>query len=228
MSSQFAIQPNDAQLPSGRTTGIVIGTGSILTVVFMAYHPTIHVHAADDFIAEINRVAFVNRIVHGVLIALVGVLVCGFSCLASRLGSSSGIVRAGLVAYIMGAIAMTTAATINGFVLADFVSVYESRSKESVQIMTHVVAYGSVANRICSSMGVLGMSSAVALWSISLIGRPGALRVIGLLGCVAGTGPVLAMLAGYLQMDVHGMLAFVLVQTLWSLAIAAQLIRGRI
>jgi hypothetical protein len=228
MTSESLSQPVTSQVPSGRTIGIMIASASLLSVCFMAYHPTIHSHQADAFIAEINNVALVNRIVHGFLIALTGLLACGFSGMASRLGLGSGMVRAGLAAYIMGALAMVAAAAINGFMLPDFVARYEGRPKESLEIMSHILAYSGVANRVCSQMGVLAMSIAVLLWSISLVGRPGALRAAGLFGCVTGMVLVVALLLGYLKMDVHGMLAFVLCQTMWSLSVAALLIRGRI
>jgi hypothetical protein len=228
MASEYENQPADDKLPSGRTAGIMIASASVLSVLFMAYHPTIHPHHTDDLFAEMNKVAFANRIVHGFLIALTGVLVCGFSCLASRLGFSSSVVRAGFVAYVMGSIAISAAALINGFMLPDLVLRYEGRPKEALEIMTHLLDWGGVVSHLCSKMGVLAMSIAIVLWSMTLVGRPGATRAAGLFGCVGGAALGIALLAGHLHMDVHGMLAFVLTQTIWSLMVAVQLIRGRI
>ncbi len=90
------------------------------------------------------------------------------------------------------------------------------------------MSYGFATNQICSKAGVLAMSIAVALWSLNLLSRPGGVRAVGIFGCLAGGIPAAALMLGYLHMDMHGMLAFVLTQTLWTLAVAWMLVRGRI
>ncbi|CAN5182030.1 hypothetical protein BH10PLA2_BH10PLA2_08110 [soil metagenome] len=228
MASEQATGFRGESFPSGRTTGIVMGVASLLAVLFMAYHPRVHASTNEELFAGISKVAFINKLVHGSLIALEIVLAVAFSCLASRLGNSSLLVRTGYFAYLTGAITLSAAALINGFVLTDFVARYVGRTKETLDIAKHALAYGGVANQVCSRMGVLAMSIAVALWSIKLISMSGGVRAVGIFGCISGGIPAAALLLGYLHMDVHGMLAFVLSQTLWSLAVAWLLVRGRI
>ena len=50
---------------------------------------------------------------------------------------------------------------------------------------------------------------------------------VGVMGLIVAGLPLIALVAGYLPMDIHGFGGFVLVQSLWYLAIAAQLVRGR-
>jgi hypothetical protein len=215
-------------LPSSRLDGVAIALGSLLLVAFMAIHPTIESRRATDFIAEVARKAVVNGVVHGSLIAVLGVLVCGFTGLASRLGLSLFVVRAGLVSYAMGAFAMIAAALISGFMVPEVVSRYQGRPVEELEMMRQLLALYRTTNGVCSRLGVMAMSLAIVFWSLPLMGRPGLLRAIGTLGCLAGAMPMIALLSGYLPMNVHGVGAFVLVQAVWSLAIAVQLIRNRI
>lgn len=228
MASEQETVTNDARLPSSWATGITIGSASILTMVFMAFHPVAHAHSREEFLAEMNRIELVNRLVHGSIIALLGMLVVGYGCLTARLGRSSVLARTGLIAYIMGAIAMSAAALINGIVLSDYLSQYEGKSNEKIEIAIQVIGYGTVVNQNCSKLGVLAMSVALLCWSISLIRRPGNLHGVGIFGCLAGAVPGIALLMGYLHMGFHGMLAFVLCQMLWGLAVAWQLVRGKL
>jgi hypothetical protein len=228
MASAQPLSSAGVSLPSGRTAGILMGTTSIMTVIFMAYHPMVHAHNTEELFAGINQVAFVNRLVHGSLIALELILLVAYGCFATRLGPQSIPVRLGSCAYTAGAIALSVAALINGFVLTDFVARYEGRPKEMMEIARQVLAYGSAANQVCSKMGVLAMSTAIALWSLKLLEESAGARAVGIFGCIVGAVPAVALLLGYLPMDVHGMLAFVLSQTLWSLAVAWLLVRGRI
>jgi hypothetical protein len=213
---------------AGRTAGIALAVGSLLMVAFMMLHPRIEAHGTTEFIAEVERQAIANGIVHGSLIALLGLFVFGFTGLESRLGMSSAFGRAGLVAYVMGAIALAAAALINGFIVPEFVSRYQARPAEELLPMHDILALCRASNQVCSRMGVLAMSIAIVLWSIPLVGRRGLLRLTGVLGCIAGALPALALLSGHLPMNVHGVLAFVLAQAVWNLAIAFQLIRNRV
>ena len=228
MSSEPSVSANTNQLPSGRTTGLLMGVASLLTVVFMAYHPTVHAHTTEELFAGINETALASRVVHGSLIALEVLLVVAFSCLTTRLDPGSILVRAGFVTYVTGALALSMAAILNGLILTDFVARYQGRTKEALDIARHVMSYGFAANQICSKAGVLAMSIAVALWSLNLLSRPGGVRAVGIFGCLAGGIPAAALMLGYLHMDMHGMLAFVLTQTIWTLAVAWLLVRGRI
>src|SRR5438105_7176724 len=117
MASETDGRADGDPLPSGRAAGVAIALASLLSVAFMATHPTVHAREPADFVAAVGRRAVVNGVVHGSLIALVAVLVCGLSCLASRLGMNSVWVRAGLVAYGLGAIAEVAAALVNGFIV---------------------------------------------------------------------------------------------------------------
>src|SRR5947208_2877070 len=120
MASETDSRADGDALPSGRAAGVAIALASLLSVAFMATHPTVHAREPADFVAAVGRQA---------------------------------------------------------------------------------VGYGVVS---------------------------AAARAVGGLGCVAGGLPVVALLSGHLPMNVHGVLAFILAQTVWSLAVAAMLIANRI
>jgi hypothetical protein len=52
--------------------------------------------------------------------------------------------------------------------------------------------------------------------------------VVGALGVIVGVSPVVLLLMGRLPLNFHGMLAFVVSQATWYLAIATQMILKRV
>jgi hypothetical protein len=213
-------------LSSGRAAGIAVGTASVLTVVLMMYHPTVHAHSPAELVAQLVESAWVNAVVHGVFLAQLSVLGAGFSLWSSRLDPHGFVVRLALSAYLIGAVAMMAATTVDGFITPEFAARYQGRPAEELEFMRHGLHLAWAVNQVCSRVGVLAMSVAVLLWSLPLLRR--GLSIIGGLGLLAGGGPALALLFGALRMDVHGMLAFVAAQMVWGLSVAWLLVRGRV
>jgi hypothetical protein len=213
---------------SGRAAGYMLAAGSILSFVFMWFHPATHAHTPAKFVEAVSAIAAADRIVHGSLIALSGVLFVGFWGVANRLGLNSVFVRSGLVAYAMGMAAMAVAALTNGLVLPEYVVRYEDPSAADLETMRHVFRMSHAVNQTFAQVGMLAISGATCLWSVVMAQRSGPIRTVGIIGVLAALLPSAALVAGHLRMDVYGMLAFVLAQSVWGLGVASLLIRGRL
>jgi hypothetical protein len=228
MASEPTRETESAPLSSDRSAGVALALGSVLSVLMMAHHPTAHGHNPPEFVAEVTEHAAVNEFVHGALIALMGVLIYGFSGLALRLGMHTFWARGGLIAYLMGATAGIAAALFNGFTIPEYVARYQNRPAEELATMMQMLSLGGEASHVCARVWIVGLSIAVALWSVPLVHRPGLSCAAGVFGCVVGALPVLGLLTGHLRLHVHGALAFVLGQAVWTLIVAVQLIRNRL
>ncbi len=212
---------------SGRAAGIVLGIGSLIMVIFMALHPTVHVHDGGGPASEMSRVAVRNAVVHGTLIANLGLILLGLLGLADRLGFCRMLVRAGIIAAAMGTMTLIGAALLNGFITPALVARYADAgaSLEGLHPVLLLLHTSSVA---LVYAGIPAMSAAVFAWSIVLLRRGGSGRVIGALGVVCALVPVVAEASGNLPVDVHGFGLFVLVQSIWYVVNAVQLVRGRL
>jgi hypothetical protein len=215
---------NELVIPSARSAGVAIALASILSVAVMAHHPTTHARGPADIAADITRQALVDQVVHGSLIALMAVLLYGFSCWASLLGLHFFTVRAGLIIYSLGIIVAVLAALIDGFIIPDVARHYQNRSISDLEAMQHLLTLCAIAIRVCARLWVIATSIAFILWSVALFRAHGLSCLVGAIGFMAGGLPIVALLSGYLPMSVHGVLAFVLAQTVWSLAVAALLL----
>lgn len=214
--------------PSGQFAGLIIVLASLLSVVALAHHPTAQARDPAAFVAAIARKAAMDRLVHGSMILFIGALVYGFSYLTVRLEGTTPWALAAFIAYAVGAIGMVGAASVDGFVVPDLVARYQDQPAEQLQTMRHLLGLCLVIIRAWARLGVITMSLAYVLWSVALLARPGGVRVVGAIGCIAGASLVIAALSGILPMTMHGMLVLGVAQTVWSVAIGILLMRGRI
>jgi hypothetical protein len=200
-----------------RVAGLAIGAGSALSVFLMLHHPrstgvidlasagepTRHLHGLDP--------------VHAIFIAVLAILTYGFMGLADQMGGRKPLVRAGLIAYLLGMIAMLNA------------------------IMASTVS----ANQNFAITGIVAISAAMLFWSIALLHRKGAPRLAGVVGLAGSAGPAMltlpaavglslaatsgAVLTSHpMVLDVTTMTLVVAVQAAWNLVIAVMLFRGTI
>ena len=110
---------NDASFSPTRAAGITIIVAAVLSIGFMLYHPRVHAHGMSDFVVAVRQELLVNGVVHGTLIALMGVLAAGFSVVTTRLDSVWA--RIALAAYAIGVVSGMAAASINGLIVPEFV-----------------------------------------------------------------------------------------------------------
>ena len=222
------VQADSAELAStGRPAGIILGLGSIIMLLFMALHPVVHAHDPGGLVAEMARIEAINAVVHGTLLGNQGLILLGLLGFAERLGLRRTLVRAGLIAAAMGTIALSGAALLNGFILPGLVAGHAGGggSFEALPPLLMLAHQTSVA---LIYVGIPAMSAAVLAWSLVLMRRGGASSAIGGAGVICALLPVIALATGHLPINVHGFGAFVLVQSIWYLAIALQMVRGRI
>ncbi len=212
----------------GRLAGILLAAGALIMLAFMAMHPAIHSHHPDEFFEEMKRKSLLSAVVNGSLIADMVLVLIGLLGLVDGLRWRSVLARAGLISYSLGMIGHTAAATINGFVISGLTALYARHGTEALASLTPLLALCREGNGAAARLGVFAMSAAIAIWSLALLRRPGATRAVGVLGLLCGIALPIAMALGHLPMDVHGFTLRIIVQSVWYLAVAVQLIRGRL
>ncbi len=229
MHQQTAVPSDPApSAAADRRSGFILASAAVVMVAFMAVHPTVHAHDPAGFAAEMASISVLNAVVHGTLIAVLGVLVLGLFGLADRLGPRLLPVRAGLMAYGFGAVALAFAAIINGFVVPAFVARYAGDAVGAAAEWRPSLYLCHEANGVLSRIGVVAWSGAVLVWSAVLARGGRAPRPLAILGALCALAPVALLAAGRLPMNVHGFGAFILAQGIWTLAVGVQLIRARL
>lgn len=210
-----------------RTTDRVAGwslvVGTALSVFAMAHHPSAGATGTAARLAEMAREATLSGVVHGGLIALMVLVLFGLVGLAGALGFGLGRVRAGLIAYSVGVVCMIGAALVSGFIVPGLATSYTG-SAEAIEGLVPVFSLCFRANQALAQVGVVAQSVGLFFWSLVLLERPSWVRGVGLLGLAVGVLPILGLLSGRLHLDVHGMLAVVVAQALWTMGTGIWLI----
>ncbi len=168
-----------------------------------------------------------DRLVHGVLIALMAGLMIGLSVFSVRLGLGSVAVVSALVFFALSVVALTAAAIIDGFVVPDLAARYVGKSAGDARIGIDLLAAAGTSIQAAAKIGLSAIAAAIFLWSIALIRvQQLAARVIGGVGFVASVasavplslgghvGPHLGLFVGALPM-------------IWCVAIGALLTSER-
>jgi len=209
-----------------RIAGIVLVAATLLSILMMAHHPSASTHDPASLAADIAGTATLSRAVHGVLIALIGFELYAFVVFSGRLAPGRSAARAGFVAYAIGAGAMIGAALISGFIVSSL-GVYYASAPDPTPFVDFA-RLSMTGNQALAKLGVVAMSAAIVLWAIALLHDSKRARWLAIVGFVTGLAPAIALLAGWVRLDMHGMLLVVLAQAIWNLAAGTELIRGRI
>jgi hypothetical protein len=210
--------------PGGRTAGIAIAVCAVITIFAVAHHPTVSARAPAEALIQMVQLATPDRIVHGALIAIVSVLLFGFTIFSLRRGLHRHTSVAGLIAYAIGTALLIGAALIDGFFTPAIAERYAGASPDAVKGAIQVLIAGALTIQILTKFGFIAISMAVAFWSADLIGTPGSLRATGVIGFVSGIAAVgVSIFSGHL--NPHSLSAIVIVQAIWYVAVAVLLVR---
>jgi hypothetical protein len=100
-------------------------------------------------------------------------------------------------------------------------------SPQDISAAVPLLLLCAIAIQNLTKLGFVAMSTGIFVWSAGLVGAPGTLRAVGILGFVcAALSIAIVAYARYLNPHLVG--AVVIVQALWYLAIAALLLQRRV
>jgi hypothetical protein len=206
-----------------RITGSLLVAASLLSVVAMAHHPTVTTPDLTQAIQQLKDKAELSAWVHGILIALMLVSFYAFTEFSLQRGLQHPLVRAGLIAYGTGVVAMIGAASISGFVTAQVPMLAAQTGDTELHLMAMLINLCVLLNRTMANLGAVAMSVGIFAWSLNLLRDAGYARIVGVVGILIGLSPAVALISGGLHLDVHGMMLVVVLQAVWSAGVGALL-----
>lgn len=212
--------------PRDLASGLALGLGALLSVLLMSHHPHPRSHGSSSFVAEVAALAGPAAAVHGGLVAVTVLQAFGFVGWARALGLQRAGARLGLVAYVLGALALVLAALLNGFATPALAARFADAGEDEARAVRVVLRFAWELNQALAGCGVLALAAATLAWSGTCVRLGRAWRWIGVAGLALGAGTGFALLAGQLRLDVHGFGLFVAAQGAWSLAAGVALALG--
>lgn len=216
--------------PQNITRSVAAGTlllvATLLEVLAMAHHPSVHTPDVAATVEQISRLATLSAWVHGVALTAMLCIAYGLLEFTLRRGARRPWMLAGSIAYGAGVLMMMGAGLVSGFILPGLVASAPHLSATDLAIDLQMLILCRELNQSCANAATVAISAGILCWSIDLLRERGVLRGLGLLGLLAGFLPAAALISGSLRLDVHGMSEVVWLQALWNGAIAIALIRS--
>lgn len=206
--------------PLDRPAGLSLIGGTLAGVLTMALHPTGHA-----LVQDFQRVALVNRTVHGLAIAGSIATVVGLLGLRRQLDDHRSLADAAFVSFAFGAVAVIFAAIASGFVQTDLVALQMEAGDAARSAWEPVKDFTWAFNQACTKLFVVTGSTGIVLFSLALRKDPRFGAALGVTGVLVGVAAIVATLAG-LPMNIHGFGAIVLGHGIWLVWTGTRLVRA--
>jgi len=210
-------------LSARRFAGFAMAAVTILALGALAFHPTESGHEAGPLFAAIIADRSIDSLVHGVLIAIMIVLAYGFCEFATLLGWDRPLVRLGLVAYLIGCVAVILAGAIDGFVIPDVAQRFAQASADQASTGLGLIILCALFIQTLTKLGLVLLSAGIFAWSLALPRHSD--RVGFIAGLIAGLLPLVFLLGLNPALGPHLLMLIWLVQGLWNFAAARLLLR---
>ena len=206
-------------MTDNRKSGIALIAGSVGGIVTMAIHPTAGGSLTP---AQIDRLAVVSGLAHGIAIVSVVVMLLGACGLAKGIGAGDRIAFAGIVTFGFACIAIFVAATVSGFMVPATMK-HMVRDAANMHMWQVVIDGIFQINQAFAQIYSLAASLAVILWSISALRNGGLGRSLAVYGCIISGLIMVGVGIGHLRLNVHGMAMVWLGQAIWFIVAGVQL-----
>lgn len=207
--------------------GIVLIAAGAITVAAILHHPTGGGDTNAEFVASIVEAGAMLRLVHGAMIALLLAISYGVTAYVLRRGADRPLSLAGLLTFVAGILVMMPAPLIDDFILPDFAAQAQANEKVMAAFpavsrfaMDMLLAFAK-ASSVLISLGIV-------LLSLGMMHERGLMRWFGVAGVICVLPGALAILAGKLQLDLHGMTLITVVWCVWFIGLGMLLVRGKV
>ena len=204
--------------------GLLLIASGVLAPLIMVFHPTAQGPDVATRLVSLSEISSLSRHVHLAMIVCVIGLWLSLAYVARRL-PGSGWVWTAVRLYALGALAMLGAALISGFLIGEYLGRALPLMRSPEDALPSVLLAFS-ANQILAGIGTLLMSAGIALWSVAMVRERGWLAAAcGYYGLVAALACIVGYATGAISLDVAGMTAVVIAQSLWSCLLGAWVVR---
>jgi hypothetical protein len=194
--------------------GVAFLVATAAGLATMALHPLPH-----DLLSDPLHTARLGAFVHGLAIASAPLSFLGALALFRRTAAADRLSLAALVCYGFSLIAVALAAAVSGFVVTGLAINGEPIPRALYQL-------AGLFNQAFAKIFVVASSTAILLWSLSILRGRTLPRALALYGLLISPLLIALVVTGSLRLDVHGFGLVVLLQALWFTAAGVLLLRG--
>lgn len=210
-----------------RSAGVAVAIATVVSTVAVALDQGGGGSNTLEILQGIAQLQAQKALVHGVAMASVCAYAFGYASLARRLGLQLPLVLAGLVAYLMGCMAMVGATIMDGFITPHIAADAIMGSPERIRIGYELVHYVGLALTDLAKFGWVLQAIGSLAWAMALLAQRGLGRAVGVVGVLSAAMVCAAVLASPANMSMAAILGVLLAQLIWNIAAAIYMIRPR-
>lgn len=227
--SHAATLPSPAAAPrsANASPGWALVLAAVASTVAVALDQGAGGHNPQEILRNIGQLQSLKGLVHGVAIAATCLYAFAHASLAQRLGPRRPAVTAGLVAYLLGCVALLGATLLDGFVTPQVaLDGAAATAPERLRFAYDLVHYLGIVLTDLAKLGWVLQAAGVLLWSSVLVQGTGRSRWVGAIGLLSSALMLVAVIGSPLSMSMAPILAVLVSQLLWNVTAGAWLIRS--
>jgi len=207
-------------MTDNRKSGIALIAGSLGGMLTMAIHPS----ALGSLTAEqVARLSIVSGVAHSLAMVSVLLLFLGACGLAQSIAAADRISFAAVVTFGFACVSVMIAAAVSGFIvpgiMKHMVRDIPANAHQWQIVIDGIFQINQAFARIYSVAAAL----AIILWSASALRNGGFSHGVAIYGCLSSALIIIAIGMGHWRLDIHGMAAVLLMQTIWFILVGSHL-----
>src|SRR6266403_74556 len=191
-------------------------------------NPVIEAPETNELLTRIRESAFADRFVHGALILFIVAQLFAFCRFTQRQGIRRAPVLFGFIFYVLGTVAMISAALIDGFLVPKIGESYLDAAQATTDTGLSLLRFCSIAIQLFTKSGVIAISAAILLWSASVIRAGRAPFLAALVGVAAVLSQVYILVYRGPTITAHTIVPIMAAMAVWYFVMGLLLIAGRI
>ena len=160
--TQSILQPQSAR---SMAAGAILLAATLLEVVGMAHHPSVHTPDVAVAIQQISQLGKLSGWVHGVVLAAMLCMAYSLLEFVLRRGVQRPWMLAGSLAYGTGVLIMMGAGLVSGFILPGVVALTPHVSPNDLAINAQLMILCRVLNQSCANVATVAISAGILCWS---------------------------------------------------------------
>jgi hypothetical protein len=216
---------DDTSVYQRRGLGAAFSLCALTSMALLAEHPGSGAHGLVAVINDEVAHRVVDGVVHGgFIVTLVALIIC-FVLLSRILGSQRAPIVIGMVCFCTGCGALIASMVMDGLV-TPAIAARLAGADDLQPAKTIFILIGTMVG-VLMPIGLLFQSAAMLSWSTVIMQGRGGRRAVGIFGLVAALSLSVAIFALPAAAAAYVILAGIILQSIWYLAIAALLFDRR-
>ncbi|MFY0593379.1 hypothetical protein [Roseivirga sp.] len=196
-----------------KQAGISMIIGALLATITMALHP---VSGNIEHLIQISPIIITS---HVIALFSVPLILFGFWGLAKSIGFDKSLSVLAFIIGSMGLFAVMIAGAINGLAIPFFVEDMSGISGQKQELARLILNYGFSLNQAFDYIFIGAICEAFLLWSFTMFKEGNFPKWVSILGILLGIGFLIAMIFGFVLVDLHGFRVFIFGIVIWIAAV---------